>query len=187
MFRLDPKQAVLDHVAAQSANRTGPVVLSEAAERIVSAPAEPAYSSTVIVGVAQVIEALLLGTLGVAIFGTYVAGEGEALFYLPLIIGAVAMTNILFNTARTHRVPAYRTVLEQCGRVLAAWSVVITAITVGIFLFKAHDSVSRVWLVSWYALGAIVLVTFRMSLRALVRQWTAEGKLKRRTVIVGGG
>ena len=186
MFRLDPKQAVLDHVAAQGANRHGPTVLSEAAERIVSMPTEPSYSSAVIVGVAQVIEALLLATLGFAIFGAYVGME-EAFFYVPLIVGSVAVANILFNAARTHRVPAYRTVVEQSGRVLAAWSVIITAIAVGIFLFKAHDMVSRVWLVSWYALGAIVLITFRMSLRALVRQWTAEGKLKRRTVIVGGG
>jgi len=186
MFRLDPKQAVLDHVTAQVSTRDRPAVLTEAAERIVSAPTEPTYSSTVIVGVAQVIEALLLATLGFAIFGAYV-GMDEAFFYVPLIIGSVAVANVLFNAARTHRVPAYRTVFEQSGRVLAGWSVIITAIAVGIFLFKAHDMVSRVWLVSWYALGAVVLVTFRMSLRALVRQWTAEGKLKRRTVIVGGG
>jgi Undecaprenyl-phosphate glucose phosphotransferase len=186
MFRLDPKQAVLDHVAAQSAARSGPIALSEVAERIVSRPAEPTYSSTVIVGVAQLIEALLLATLGFAIFGAYV-GAAEAFFYVPLIVGAVAVANVLFNAARTHRIPAYRTIVEQSGRVLAAWSLVITAIAVGIFLFKAHDSISRVWLVSWYAFGAVVLVAFRMSLRALVRQWTAEGKLKRRTVIVGGG
>ena len=55
---------------------------------------------------------------------------------------------MLFNAARTHRVPAYRTIIEQSGRVLAAWSVIVTAIAVGIFLFKAHDSLSRVWLVS---------------------------------------
>jgi Undecaprenyl-phosphate glucose phosphotransferase len=56
-----------------------------------------------------------------------------------------------------------------------------------VFLFKASDMVSRVWLVSWFATGAILLVLFRLSLRAVVLQWTREGKLKRRTVIVGGG
>ena len=93
MFRLDPKQAVLDHVAATNAARNGPVVLTEAAERIAAAPIEPTYSGTVIVGIAQAIEALLLATLGFAIYGTYVGGGQEA-FYIPVIMGAVLFANV---------------------------------------------------------------------------------------------
>jgi hypothetical protein len=176
MFRLDPKQAVLDHVAAQSAARNGPVVLSEAAKRIIARPAEPTYSGAVIVGVAQAIEALLLATLGFAIYSAYVSAD-DAL-YIAIIMGAVLAANVAFNAARTHRIPAYRTVLKQIGRVLAAWSAIFTLIAVGLFLFKASDQVSRVWLVSWYVTGAITLVIFRVSLRLLVQQWTREGKLK---------
>ena len=127
MFRLDPKQAVLDHVAAQGAASQVPIVLSDAAERIVRAPSERTYSGAVIVGVAQLIEALLLATLGLAIFGAYI-GNSEAYFYASLIVGAVIASNVLFNAARTHRIPAYRTIVDQSGRVLAAWSAVITTI-----------------------------------------------------------
>ena len=186
MFRLDPKQAVLDHVAATNAARNGPVVLTEAAERIAAAPIEPTYSGTVIVGIAQAIEALLLATLGFAIYGTYVGGGQEA-FYIPVIMGAVLFANVAFNAARTHRIPAYRTVVSQLGRALAAWSVTFIALLLVAFLFKATEEVSRVWLVGWYAGGAVALIAFRLSLRYLVWQWTAEGRLKRRTVIVGGG
>lgn len=185
MFRLDPKQAILDHVAAQNAARNGPVLLSDAAKRIVSSPADPTYSGAVVVGIAQAIEALLLATLGFAIHSAYVAaGDGS---YVLLIMGAVIASNVLFNAARTHRIPAYRTLVMQTGRVLAAWSAIFTLIAVGVFLFKASDFVSRVWLVTWFASGAVLLVLFRLSLRAAVLQWTREGKLKRRTVIVGGG
>jgi Undecaprenyl-phosphate glucose phosphotransferase len=107
--------------------------------------------------------------------------------YLPLVLGAVLLANVLFNAAQTHRIPAYRTLLEQVGRVLAAWSAVFVVLLIGAFLFKASDLVSRVWLVGWYGAGAAALVIFRVSLRSLVWQWTAEGRLKRRTVIVGGG
>jgi Undecaprenyl-phosphate glucose phosphotransferase len=65
--------------------------------------------------------------------------------------------------------------------------VVFILLASGVYLFKASDMLSRVWLVSWYASAAIALVVFRLSLRALVHAWTAEGRLKRRTVIVGGG
>jgi Undecaprenyl-phosphate glucose phosphotransferase len=185
MFRLDPKQAVLEHVAAQRAARGGAATLSEAAKRVVAGPVEPTYSGPVIVGVAQAVEVLLLGTLGFAIQSAYVGVDGE--FYISIILIAVVAANIAFNAARTHRISAYRTLAKQIGRVLAAWSLIFTAIAVSAFLFKASDSVSRVWLVTWFVGGAIVLVLFRLSLRALVQQWTREGKLRRRTVIVGGG
>jgi len=185
MFRLDPKQAVLDHVV-NGGSGAHDAALNDVAARIAAQPVEPTYSGAVIVGVAQVIEALLLATLGYAIYETYVGGL-EDTFYLPVILLSVVTANILFNVARTHRIPAYRTFVSQTGRVLAAWSIVMVLLSVGAFFLKASDLVSRVWLVSWYAGGAVSLVVFRLSLRALVMQWTREGKLKRRTVIVGGG
>ncbi len=186
MFRLDPKQAVLDHVAGRAGSPSAPLSLSETAERIVKAPVERTLSGPVIVGVAQGIEALMLVALGFAIYRTYVPERIDWL-YLPLTLGAVLVANVLFNAAQTHRIASYRTLIEQVGRVLAAWSAVFVMLLVGAFLFKATDMVSRVWLVGWYAAGAAALVIFRVSLRSLVWQWTNEGRLKRRTVIVGGG
>ncbi|MDB5506502.1 MAG: UDP-phosphate glucose phosphotransferase [Devosia sp.] len=185
MFRIDPKQAVLDHVAG-NAGASGTVTLSTEAERIVAAPVEPTYSGTVIVGIVQAIEALLLATLGYAIYESYVGGTEDG-FYIPVILASVLLANVMFNAARTHRIPIYRVFVSQTGRVLAAWSLVMVILSMGAFLFKASDMVSRVWLVSWFASGAVLLVVFRLSLRALINQWTADGKLKRRTVIVGGG
>jgi Undecaprenyl-phosphate glucose phosphotransferase len=184
MFRLDPQQAVLSHVARKSSG--GPEELSADARAIIAAPIEPSYSSAVIVGIAQAIEALLIATLGFAIFASYVE-PGQQVIYLPTILVTTLLANVVLNAARTHRIAAYRTALQQTGRVLAAWSMVFTALMILAFLFKSGELVSRVWLVTWYVTGALVLVAFRLSLRSLVLQWTAEGKLKRRAVIVGGG
>lgn len=185
MFRLDPKQAVLDHVAAQSAARGGAVVLSAAARRIAAGPAEPTYSAAVISGVAQAVEALLLATLGIVIHGVYLADD--QLLYVPLVLGTVLLANILLNVAQTHRISMYRSLGKQALRALVAWSLALIVVAVGLVLFKASEMVSRVWLVSWFISGAIALPAFRLLLRALVQKWTREGKLKRRTVIVGGG
>ncbi|HWA18523.1 MAG TPA: undecaprenyl-phosphate glucose phosphotransferase [Devosia sp.] len=184
MFRLDPTTAVLNHVARQGG--AAAAELSPEARAIIAKPVEPGYSAAVISGVAQLVEALLLATLGFAIFATYVE-PGQAAIYIPVIVAMTLAANVLFNAARTHRIASYRTGIQQIGRVLATWSVVFTLLAVGIFLFKASDLVSRVWLVSWYAGGAVMLVVFRLSLRSLVLQWSREGRLKRRTVIVGGG
>jgi FlaA1/EpsC-like NDP-sugar epimerase len=163
-----------------------PGELSAEARSIVASPIEPSYSGAVIVGIAQLIEALLLATLGFAIFASYVE-PGQQVIYLPTIALTTLVANVLFNAARTHRVIAYRTAVQQTWRVLAAWTLVFVVLLALAFLLKSSDQVSRVWLVSWYASGALVLVAFRLSLRALVMQWTREGRLKRRTVIVGGG
>lgn len=183
MFRLDPAQAVLNHVSRKG---TAPGELSPEARAIVATPIEASYPSAVIVGIAQAIEAALLATLGFAIFASYVE-PGQTAVYIPTILIVTLFANVLFNAARTHRITSYRTLVQQTWRVLAGWSLVFAVVVALAFLFKSSELVSRVWLVSWWATGALLLVVFRLSLRMAVLQWTREGKLKRRTVVVGGG
>lgn len=109
MFRIDPRQAAIDHM-----ERGGESLgqgLSPQAEAIASRPVERGYSHAIIVGVAQALEAAMLLALGVGLFIAYI-GTAEAVFYLPLTAGAVLAANIAFNVARTHRIQAYRTVMK---------------------------------------------------------------------------
>lgn len=182
MYRVDPKQALLDHTASHREATE----LSSQAEAIIAAPVEPTISGAVVVGIAQVVEALLLAILGYGIYEFYVE-LGQPAFYIPVILASCLLANVLFNAARTHRIGAYRTILTQIGRVLAAWTLVMVVLAVGIFFLKASDLFSRVWLASWFFGGAVLLVVYRMALRALVIVWTRQGRLRRRTAIVGGG
>jgi Undecaprenyl-phosphate glucose phosphotransferase len=186
MYRVDPKQAVLEHVSKQANAGESGRSLSDQAEAIIAAPVERSISGAVVVGVAQLFEALLLAVLG---YGIY-AGFGEMsqpAVDIPVILASCLLANVLFNAAGAHRIAAYRTTANQIGRVLIAWTLVMTVLTVGIFFFKAGDLSSRVWLIGWYLGGALLLVGFRLGLHALVGRWTAQGRLRRRTVIVGGG
>ncbi len=186
MFHLDPKQTIHEHVSAGVTQSKEKNELSDAAKWVIDQPAEKTISSSVVIGISQTIEALLLGLVGFVIYWTYVDVPNNQV-YVPVILGSVVAANVMFNLARTHSMWIYRTGLHQLGRLMAAWSAVFVLIAVVAFLFKASDQVSRVWMVSWYGIGAIVLILFRRLLRALVQKWTASGKLKRRTVIVGGG
>jgi Undecaprenyl-phosphate glucose phosphotransferase len=185
MFRVDPKQAVLEHVSKQTAAGGTERSLSAQAEAIIAAPVEPTLSGAVVVGIAQGVEAILLATLGYGIYRLF--SELAPTVYLPVILVATLLANVLFNAARTHRIAAYRTSFGQLGRVLAAWAIVVLLIAVGIFFFKASDYFSRLWLASWFIGGAILLIVYRMVLRAIVLRWTEQGRLRRRTAIVGGG
>ncbi len=53
------------------------------------------------------------------------------------------------------------------------------------FFAKAGDQYSRLWLGSFYVLGLLVLLAFRRTVFLLVRHWTRQGRLDRRTVVVG--
>ncbi|MET0438238.1 MAG: undecaprenyl-phosphate glucose phosphotransferase [Devosia sp.] len=186
MFRVDPKQAIEDHASRQPDGDGAGPTLSAAATEIANRPVERTYSGTIIVGVAQVVEALLLAILGYGIHAAYVE-SGQEGFYLLVTLGVCLATNIGLNLLRAHRITTYRRVVGQFGRVLAVWLAVMAVVTVAIFFFKAGDMVSRVWLLSWFVSGAALLIVYRLLLRFLVQRWTDLGRLKRRTVIVGGG
>lgn len=186
MFRVDPKQAIADHAARQPDGDGDASSLSAAAAEIASRPVERTYSGNIIVGVAQVVEALLLGILGYGIHAAYVE-RGQEGFYLLVTLGVCLATNIGLNLLRAHRITTYRRVVGQFGRVLAVWLSVMAVVTASIFFFKAGDMVSRVWLLSWFLSGAALLIIYRLALRFMVQRWTDLGRLKRRTVIVGGG
>jgi Undecaprenyl-phosphate glucose phosphotransferase len=185
MFRLDAKQVTSVPAAGKAAAKGAEPELSPMAALVAAAPVESTMSGAVIVGIAQVAEAALLAGVGFAVFAGYV-NMSPLTIYAPIILVGVLLANIAFNAARTHRIYHYRT-FGQFGRVLGAWTGVMVLVAFLAFMFKASDVVSRVWLIGWYVSGCVGLIVFRLALRALVRRWTEQGQLKRRTVIVGGG
>ena len=92
---------------------------------------------------------------------------------------------LAFQVADIYQVQAFRGHEKQYMRLASAWSVVfLIAISVSFFA-KAGDQFSRAWLGAFYVLGLFALIAFRRGLFLLVRRWTHEGRLDRRTVIVG--
>jgi Undecaprenyl-phosphate glucose phosphotransferase len=53
------------------------------------------------------------------------------------------------------------------------------------FFAKLGSEISRLWLSAFFFMGLAVLIAERLFLRALVRSWARQGRLDRRTVIVG--
>ncbi|AVX04783.1 undecaprenyl-phosphate glucose phosphotransferase [Maritalea myrionectae] len=184
MFRIDPKRVVAEYVGNNRGN--GDKKLTALAQKIADAPVEPAISSMVIVGTVQAIETALLGLLGFIIYFVYVGNE-EFSHYAALIGISLLISLFAFNIANSHEISVYRTRIIQTSRAFGAWSATLGLVLVGLFLVKLGEYFSRVWLVSWFGLGALTIVVFRYFVREKVMEWTGQGRLKRRTVIVGGG
>ena len=162
--------------------------LTPEALAVTASPAPSAISPIVLAGFVRMGEFALIVLVGFAMFALYL-GLDESLFwtYAGAIFAIAVLSMFAFQTADIYQVQAFRGHEKQYMRLASAWSVVFLLVIGVSFFAKAGDLFSRVWLGSFYVCGLLALVTSRRLLFLLVRKWTREGRLTRRTVIVGAG
>jgi len=183
----DPSSAVLSAVSAMpdqappAARELSPAALA-AAER----PYGVAYSSIVLAGLVRLIEFSLVTVIGFGVYLAYVARvEGFEWYYFIAIFGIALLAILAFQAADIYQVQAFRGHEKQYMRLASAWSVVFFIAICVSFFAKVGDQFSRLWLAGFYAIGLLSLIAFRRGLFLLVRRWTREGRLDRRTAVVG--
>jgi Undecaprenyl-phosphate glucose phosphotransferase len=103
------------------------------------------------------------------------------------IAGISIATVTIFQLSDLYSIAALRTRVEQLSRVGLIWTTVMLAAATIVFFARPEGDFSRVWAASWFGTVLLFLYAGRFLLSALVRHWTREGRLVRRTVIVGGG
>ena len=162
--------------------------LSPAALAAASVATRPAISPIVVAGFVRALEAALAAFVGTLAYYVYVfPTEGFRWPYIFAIVGISLLSVIAFQAVDIYQIHAFRRPINQMARLISAWSVVfLLAIAVSFFL-KLDLALSRVWLVTFWAAGLVALGASRAALYMLVRHWMREGRLTRRTVIVGGG
>ena len=172
----------------RGAAKAEPRKLTETAESAANERLAVPYSPIVLAGTVRMIELALVGLVGFAVYVGYVVPhDGFEWRYVGAIAGVAILALLAFQIADIYQVQAFRGHEKQYFRLASAWSVVFL-IAIGISFFaKAGDQFSRVWLGSFYVIGLLALLAFRRGLFVLVRRWTREGRLTRRTAIVGGG
>ena len=168
-------------ISQQSPRPLSPLALMVAAQEF-----KPAYSPIVLAGTVRLIEFVLVNLVGLAVYFAYVVPKhGFALYYAGSIVAIAIMSMLAFQIADIYQVQAFRGHEKQYMRLASAWSVVFL-IAIGMSFFaKAGDQFSRAWLGAFYVLGMLTLVAFRRALFLLVRRWTRQGRLDRRTILVG--
>jgi Undecaprenyl-phosphate glucose phosphotransferase len=179
---------VLDRLRTAQSAASPQVTLSPAAlAAAAKAPAVP-ISPIVLAGFVRMAEFALIVLVGLAIDAAYLpSDEGLSWHYAAAIFAIAALSMLAFQTADIYQVQAFRGHEKQYMRMASAWSVVFLVVISASFFAKAGLMFSRVWLGAYYVIGLATLVASRRTLFLLVRKWTREGRLTRRTVIVGGG
>src|SRR6202165_477074 len=163
-----------------------PRALSPAALKVAGQQSKPAYSPIVLAGSVRLIESVLVIAVGLAVYFWHVVpAVGFAWYYVGAIVGIAVMSMMAFQIADIYQVQAFRGHEKQYMRLASAWSVVFLIAISMSFFAKAGDQFSRAWLGAFYVLGLITLIAFRRALFLLVRHWTRQGRLDRRTIVVG--
>jgi Undecaprenyl-phosphate glucose phosphotransferase len=160
--------------------------LSATALKVAVQPFRAGYSPIVVAGTVRLIEIALVALVGFAVYVAYVLpSEGFAWRYVGAIAGIAVMAMFAFQAADIYQIQAFRGHEKQYMRLASAWSVVFLIAISMSFFAKAGDQFSRAWLGGFYVLGLGTLIGFRRALFLLVRRWTRDGRLDRRTVVVG--
>ena len=76
---------------------------------------------------------------------------------------------------------------RQFGRISLGLACVFSAAFAIAFMAGSADPAIRSWLIGWFALSWAMLAGTRLVYGTLIAHWTRNGRLQRRTVIVGGG
>jgi Undecaprenyl-phosphate glucose phosphotransferase len=161
--------------------RLSAVALSVASERV-----RAAYSPIVVAGLVRLADFITVSIVGIVVYLVYVTPlDGFGWSYV-LAIAGVALTSVLaFQAADIYDIQSFRGQLRQMTRLMSAWSLVFLIFIGASFFAKLGSNISRLWLSGFFFLGLAALIGGRFVLRALVRRWARDGRLDRRTIIIG--
>ena len=161
--------------------------LSPRAMAIAAKPAASPISPIVLAGTVRLAELALVILAGFALYAAYPPLQGLFWLYAIAICVIAGIAMLAFQIADIYQVQAFRGHEKQYMRLASAWSFVFLVVISLSFFAKAGQEFSRVWLGSFYFAGMVALLVERKIWFYAVRHWTRQGRLTRRTVIVGGG
>ena len=160
--------------------------LSTAALAVTNEKVLAAYSPIVIAGLVRVADFGLIGLIGIGLyFGYVVRIDAFSWSYIFAILGIAAVAVICFQASDIYDVQVFRGHLRQMTRMISAWAFVFLLFIGASFFAKLGDAISRLWLSAFFFLGLGSLIAERLTLRSLVRHWGREGRLDRRTIVIG--
>ena len=160
--------------------------LSQAALAVTKQKVRRAYSQVVMAGIVRLADFVLLSLVGIALYVGYVVPlSGFHWEYIAAIFGMTATAVICFQAGDIYQVQVFRGQLGQTTRMISSWAFVFLLFIGASFFAKLGGEISRLWLSAFFFAGLGILTAERLFLRSMVRSWARQGRLDRRTIIVG--
>ena len=149
----------------------------------------PLVSARVFGSTVRTIEGVLMALAG-AFLGYFHPGYDTwemAPYYFPVIVATGIVFPGAINALGLYSIHALLRPVGQIARLASTWTLIFAVTAVAMFMLKAGESYSRIWLSSWYLLGISLMIFTRVIAAQLARRWNRNGQLSRHAVLVGGG
>ena len=102
------------------------------------------------------------------------------------LIGVLLAANVL-PLLKIYEFEVLPRLAYQWPRIFAGWAVTVAGVLCVVFGLKSANELSRLWVGSWFAFGAIGLLSWRLVLKLALERALAQGRLRRGLVLVGDG
>lgn len=160
--------------------------LSPAALAVANEKVSASYSSVVISGIVRAFDLCSIAFVGLALHLMHVAVGGELGWIYLFLSGGIAGASVLaFQAASAYDLQAFRRLSDGIVRVVPAWCVLFLVLFAASLVLEGGDESTRPWLWAYFIGGIGVLIAGRIALQRLVKRWAVDGRLERRTVVVG--
>ncbi len=153
------------------------------------AKVQSAISPSVVRGCLRVGEGALLFALGTVISGLYVGTDVyDSFLFYAFFTCIVPLAYVLVSElSRLYRIEMLQTQWGSIPLACATWTGVFAVAVITVVLLKESESLSRVWMVSWFLSGFVGIILMRHGVHRAIRRWAAAGRLQQNIVLVGGG
>ena len=161
--------------------RLTPAALAVAEQKVRSA-----YPPVIIAGVVRLIDLALISLGGIALYfgyGPFVLGGWWRYAVLSSVIAAAAV--VVFQVLDFYQVPQLQARSLHVLRLLLCWCVVFISAITASHVARLDDASLWIWFATFFLVGFVALISERLVLCVVLRKWAKEGRLDRRTIIVG--
>ncbi|CDM57162.1 MULTISPECIES: undecaprenyl-phosphate glucose phosphotransferase [Rhizobium] len=145
-------------------------------------------SPAIIIGQLRLFEFATQFLIGLLAFPFWPGNGAETLSGRGITAAIVAVLLVCaLQTADTYSIPALRARMRLLPRVFAVWTSVFLIVIAGSALSGNVGLGQAQAYLAWFVTGAIFLLAARFLIAYGIRNWSRNGIMERRAVIVGGG
>ncbi|MBB3539514.1 undecaprenyl-phosphate glucose phosphotransferase [Rhizobium sp. BK399] len=145
-------------------------------------------SPAIIIGQFRLFEFVSQFLIGLLVYLLWPGSGAETLSARATAAAAIAALLVFgLQTADTYSIPALRTRMRLLPRVFGVWTLVLMIGTAASVLFGNVGWPQVQAYIAWFIAGAIFLLAARFLIAYGIRNWSRNGVMERRAVIVGGG
>lgn len=161
--------------------------LNKLAARIADEFRRDTIAPSMLAGIVRAADFVAVAGLSLGIAMIYVGYNPTLMWPYPVVSFSAALLFLFFaQVTDCYETHALRLPGRWLPRVLLSLMAVFAIMALAGFFLKTSGFFSRVWFGSWYLAATAYMVISRAAISHQVRKWARNGRMERRTVIVGG-